>query len=690
MVSRNAFRAASFALVAVLASGAAGVAEGRDPSSASPSDSPVDSRIVAVGDIHGAYEGFVAILRETGLLDQHGRWAGGDAVLVQTGDFTDRGPGVRRVMDLLRRLQDEASAAGGRVEVLLGNHEMMNLVADYRDVTPEIVAAFADERSEQRRREAAKQYDRLRKRLSWSWNPEEAEFPSMSRDEVLEALPPGTLEYRRELAPDGSYGSWLRELPAVAVVGDVLFAHAGPGPEFAGWPVERIVDEVRGDIERMDDLRRALLDNGWMLPWFDLQQIVDTALMARAYPVAAHGAPAPDVDGAGERIESLLELPSWSSFRPDGLLWFRGYAHWEEERLAGLVDEVLDTHGAGHIAVGHTPQPDGVGVRLDGRVLLIDTGMLAPVYGGRPAALEIRGDDIDIVYAAPADEEATVEDPTAASVRPGEPATIRWRGPDGEPLPFTSFAEAEEFLRGAEIVEIEDVGAGVTRPRRLLLERDGVVTRAIYHDVDIEREAVRLSGGRFRMHFRDWYGYQGAAYEVAKLLGLDVVPPTVLRRVRGEPGSVQLWIEDVITEAGRAAERLHPRPALDFVHQMQRMYIFDYLVANDDRNAGNILLDPETWRVWLVDHTRTFQRFAPLDDQLARIGTCPQDLYETLRSWQEEDVRQKIRQRLDPFLEGRDIDALLERAGHIVEHVDRLVDAHGEGAVLCALEHAPH
>lgn len=82
-------------------------------------------RIVAVGDIHGNVQGFQAILRAADLLDGEGRWAGGDVTLVQTGDFVDRGPGVRAVMDLLMRLETEAAQAGGRVVVLLGNHEVM-------------------------------------------------------------------------------------------------------------------------------------------------------------------------------------------------------------------------------------------------------------------------------------------------------------------------------------------------------------------------------------------------------------------------------------------------------------------------------------------------------------------------------------------------------------------------------------
>ena len=76
-------------------------------------------RVVAVGDIHGEYEGFTSILRHAGLVDQQLRWNGGAARLVQTGDFVDRGAGVRKVMDLLmtleRRARGTIQALGGTI-----------------------------------------------------------------------------------------------------------------------------------------------------------------------------------------------------------------------------------------------------------------------------------------------------------------------------------------------------------------------------------------------------------------------------------------------------------------------------------------------------------------------------------------------------------------------------------------------
>ena len=108
----------------------------------SPVRGRAPERIVAIGDIHGELHIFRQLLRHTGLIDDADRWVGGSATLVQTGDFLDRGPDVRGVMDLLMELQARSAEAGGRVIVLLGNHEAMNLAFEYRDVAARYAALY--------------------------------------------------------------------------------------------------------------------------------------------------------------------------------------------------------------------------------------------------------------------------------------------------------------------------------------------------------------------------------------------------------------------------------------------------------------------------------------------------------------------------------------------------------------------
>ena len=97
--------ARGFTVALALAAGAHAERATAQEKSGAPCEITTQERVVAVGDIHGGYDAFVAILREAQLLDRRDRWIGGRAVLVQTGDVLDRGADSRKALDLLRRRQ---------------------------------------------------------------------------------------------------------------------------------------------------------------------------------------------------------------------------------------------------------------------------------------------------------------------------------------------------------------------------------------------------------------------------------------------------------------------------------------------------------------------------------------------------------------------------------------------------------
>jgi hypothetical protein len=178
------------------------------------------SRIVAIGDLHGDIVAARGALKLAGAIDDEDRWIGGNLVVVQTGDQIDRGDDDREVLDLLTRLADEASRAGGALYALNGNHELMNSALDLRYVSSVSLAKFAD-------------------------------FDTVVTDTVLATLPKEQRGRAVAFRPGGPYAVVLARRNVIMIVGGNVFVHGGVLPEHVDYGIERINDEVqtwlRGD-----------------------------------------------------------------------------------------------------------------------------------------------------------------------------------------------------------------------------------------------------------------------------------------------------------------------------------------------------------------------------------------------------------------------------------------------------------
>ncbi|MGH9386370.1 MAG: metallophosphoesterase [Vicinamibacterales bacterium] len=363
-------------------------------------------RLVAIGDIHGSLDGFTAILKAAGLTGDDGRWSGGRTIFIQTGDYMDRGPGVRAVMDRLMALEAEAKSAGGRAEALLGNHEVMNLIAHTRDTTTTIFAAFADDKSESRREDEWGDY----RKLAPAAKLRGSVIPSVyrqNREEWMAAHPRGYVEYRAALAPKGKYGAWLREKPMVVEVVGTILMHAGIPPEAAPERLEDLNQKVKAEIARLDRFRQKMLDKKLITQSFTLTEMAQAAMgeidTANAL-IKASNAAGPGVDPATLDMEFLkeaveiLKADTWMVLAEDSPLWYRGYALLPDDE-GGPIPALLTKYGARRFVVGHTPQPPfRIVSRFRGRVFVIDTGMLKEHYGGRGSALELKGAEATAIY----------------------------------------------------------------------------------------------------------------------------------------------------------------------------------------------------------------------------------------------------------------------------------------------------
>jgi hypothetical protein len=362
------------------------------PQGAAP-QAPAGPRIVAVGDVHGAGPNLAQILQAAGLIDAKHKWIGGTARLVQTGDILDRGADVRAAFDLLMRLESEARRAGGRVDVLFGNHEGMNVLHDFRDVSAEAMGKFADARSDDRLQKAFESHASLAKRAG----------NILNRDEWMKTHPRGYPEYVEAFGPSGSYGKWMRERKTVLQIGDTIFMHAGLNPERT-ITIDEINRTVALEVRNWDDLVTSLTRVRRANPNFTLQEIINAAqveigkiAVAQKTGEAIEEYVTPEFIG---RLQFLMGFEKLTLVESDGPLWYRGLATMAEDQQPA-VDALLRRHGARRIVLGHTPQlPAGkIRSRFGGLVTLIDTGMLTSFFkGGQPSALEILDGRLTAIY----------------------------------------------------------------------------------------------------------------------------------------------------------------------------------------------------------------------------------------------------------------------------------------------------
>lgn len=241
---------------------------------------------------------------------------------------------------------------------------------------------------------------------------------------------------------------------------------------------------------------------------------------------------------------------------------------------------------------------------------------------------------------------------------------------------LTSREEQERFLTTAEIWKVEEAGAGVTGSKRVLLS-DGYRSHyAHWQSVDRFYPKLETASGTER-NLHDSYRFNIAAYRLDKLLDLGMVPVSVERTVQGRRSALSWWVDDVLmTEMERQKENLFAPNFRMWREQEYVRRIFDELIANADRNQGNILIDRE-WRIWLIDHTRAFRPRSSLRSTTALVR-CDSRLLAGLKALTAEDVEAACQ----PHLSRNQVRDLLRRRDHLMRHFGDLIARLGEPHVL--------
>jgi len=238
----------------------------------------------------------------------------------------------------------------------------------------------------------------------------------------------------------------------------------------------------------------------------------------------------------------------------------------------------------------------------------------------------------------------------------------------------------EEWLQKAKVVASVHMGGStaVTEPWKLTLSEGGITHFGLWKNPE----------GRLHGYLESWKT-EIAGYRMDKLLGLNMVPPTVERRFQGNRGSVQFWVENRFSLEGMHQAKVEPpesvTPLWNRAVYLQRA--FDNLISNEDRHARNVLITND-WRMILIDHSRTFRTSKEFTEKLLytahnkegdrSMKELPRPFVEKIKELTFESIKAAVAE----YLTDDQIKAMLKRRDLIMKDIDDLIQKNGEANVL--------
>ena len=222
-------------------------------------------------------------------------------------------------------------------------------------------------------------------------------------------------------------------------------------------------------------------------------------------------------------------------------------------------------------------------------------------------------------------------------------------------------AEFEAFMTSGKVTRVEAVPIGVTKPQRAYLE-PGPVTRFAWKQLPPQR----------RSGYMESYKAEIAAYKLDRMLDMHMVPPIVERKIDGQTGAAIYWVENT-TPWSIANPPKGPEPQWSL--QLTRMKMFDLLIANIDRNQGNLIYDAD-WHLILIDHSRAFITKKDLKG-IAPLGRVDRKLWEKMQALTLEDLNG-----LDPWVGDKEKQALITRRDLMAKNIQEMVTKRGEKFVF--------
>jgi hypothetical protein len=576
--------------------------------------------IFMVGDIHGAYPELVTILQHAGLVNDNLDWTGERAHFVSTGDLMDRGPSSRKVMDLLIKLQAQAEQKGGKVHVLLGNHEVLNLTGDWRYISLKEYQEFAEDESAAMRKKYFNKY-----KSSINIGSHKSILASFNKQ-----FPLGFFARLEAFMPDGEYGQWLHTLPIVIKINQHIFTHGGLSGKTTDTSLEELNDQLKKELSDYTFAWSKLIKNEQIAATTDYSQRLSVVKKLETSPAS----------------QQFIEAHKGLLYTSDSPVWYRGNAQCHPLFETQLLNEVLESFDAKTLWVGHTTSTT-VRQRFNNKLILMDTGMLKQAYNGHPVYAHILTETENtsqwrFINAATGEEVALAEVPNRRSINPAG----------------MSDQQTEEFLLTAKITAKQKLGEGITNPLKITLEKDGRTINAVFKYFDSGNSRKTLAREN-----SDRFQYEISAYKLDRLMGINLVPVTVERSIGNQRGTIQLWIDDLINYKEMDADNIKYDGFCDYVRQRQMVDVFDYLIHNEDRNQSNIAFSHSDWQIWLIDHTRSFRTSARRPVLLSDADlTLTLEFRRILEALTAEDV-----EKLSTWLTNKQIRAILERRDKLLE-----------------------
>ena len=232
-----------------------------------------------------------------------------------------------------------------------------------------------------------------------------------------------------------------------------------------------------------------------------------------------------------------------------------------------------------------------------------------------------------------------------------------------------SDADIEKFLLNGQVIRTRGVKKGTTGTSRVTMTTEGLTHDGQIQTIDDSKREFRTDRG-VEFNFRDSWMFNVAAYKIDRLIGLNLVPPSVARNYKGTQGAFTWWIDDIkMDEADRYKDKLTPPDLESWNQQMQLVRLFDQLIANVDRNLTNLLIGND-WSVWAIDHTRAFRTHTNLKTP-GNIARCDRQVLAKLKQLNTTSIKEAVGNHLQTY----EIDAVIKRRDLIVAIIEQKGDA---------------